>query len=145
MQRGSMNQSNFEQYSLVDNKLYFECGIVSGGRSRIRQRGTIDTSNLRSKIAIDVKKLHDLMTNYAITFPPTGSGAGLFDGGRLEFNIESSNTPIKVSTTLDSIVNGNTARFKTLKRIAEKFRDHVGGEICDRADFYGISAPAVAS
>lgn len=136
--RSSLLSTDFEQYSLADNGLFGECGVLEHGRFVPKTQTLSDlTPDKRDALVTTAYGLQQMIDEKHPAFELPGTKASPFDPGTFSLKAELGGTPFEVKTSFDSVVNGETRATEQLRTLAKLVRDSaVDG--CGANPFYGL-------
>jgi len=138
--RGSSTGASFEQFKLSGDRLFFECGSVSGGRHAAKEQKIITISPEQlERIKIDAWQVRRYVEDLQAKFKPPGSSGTIFDPGKLSVALQFSDGPHKLETSFDSVATGTEGKAAIVRTLAQDLRKAAGDNLCGRATFYGFS------
>lgn len=136
LSRGSLTNTDFEQYAVTNATLYAECGTVIRGRFKPTDTaiGKLAEEQLLAlgSLAVSLSPLFDPAGG---ALPPPGESVGVFDPGMVELTTASG----RVATSLDAVADIDDSRLRPLKALVEQLRALVPEPLCGNTDFYGLS------
>ena len=139
--RGHSLGSDFEQFKLDSNRLFIECGAVSGGRHSAKEQRIVALSpeqldDVKSKAWQVRRYVEELRAQ----FKASGTGSTIFDPGRLSLELRFDDGSHKIETSFDSIANGTEGREAVVKEVVQAIRAAAGNPPCGKGTFYGLSS-----
>lgn len=138
MTRSSLLSTDFEQYSLTEDGLFGECGVVENGRFVAKTQTLSEISpTQRSAIVAATYGLGQMLAEKQPSFDPPGTKASPFDPGTFSLKAALGDEPFEVKTSFDSVVNGETRPTERLRTLARLIRDSAV-EGCGANTFYGL-------
>jgi hypothetical protein len=140
VQRSSVTTSEFEQFKVVGERLFYECGTVSRGRF------VPDTQQFVSFPETMVEQYQTRLSRVVALLGPDqvfdapGKAAHMADPGIFSLHVEIAENQHEVRTAFDSVVSPDTRVERELHALARILRAAAGGEICGNRHFYGLKA-----
>lgn len=132
--------ADFEQFKLTDSKLFFECGLVSGGRHAAKQQRIVPVSTQQlAQIKSEAWQVRRYVEELHAQFTPPGTGSSLFDPGKLSLTLQFENGSQKIETSFDSVASGTEGRAAVVKALVQSLRSAAGDSLCGKSSFYGFS------
>lgn len=140
LSRSSMQGTDFEQYKLTPQGLFYECGIIHRGRPEVKSQGiqALEGDALQGTRELAQKISADLGTTQPPLFDPPGSNAGFADPGKFLLSLVIGDQAREVKTSLDGVEKARTRVEGHAKEFAESVRGSVTTSLCGSHDFYGI-------
>jgi len=138
MTRSSLLSTDFEQYSLSDDGLFSECGIIDHGRFVAKTQILSDlSSEERAAIVESAYGLQQMLGEKKPSFDPPGTKASPFDPGSFSLKISLGGEEIDVKTSFDAVVNGENRPTEKLRTLTKLLR-YSAAEGCGANTFYGL-------
>lgn len=138
MTRSSLLSTDFEQYSLSEDGLFSECGVIDHGRFVAKTQILSDLSpEERAAIIDSAYGLQQMLGEKKLTFDPPGTKASPFDPGSFSLKVSLGGEDIEVKTSFDAVVNGETRPTEKLRTLAKLLR-YSAAEGCGANTFYGL-------
>ena len=140
LSRTSMTSTDFEQYKLSYNSVYFECGEIRRGRYLPRHQEFIDVaSDLQQEIFSAANTTLDDRARNELALDPPGKNKNLADPGVFTLTIvPSSGETVILSTSLDSVTNRGRELERDMEKLARLLRKSAGNNVCGSPSFYGL-------
>ena len=128
----------FEQYKLVGDKLFGECGRIKAGRHyAVDQNVSTLLPEKRTELAALSAEVLDSIKDEA-SFRPPGKNAHFADPGKLTIKIKSADESYKLESSLDGIATGSGSDRDRVLHLVEAMRGATTQELCHNPNFYGI-------
>lgn len=137
LSRAALDKVEFEQYRLVGNKLFYECGELKRGRSAPKEQNVSAPSETSQVVLSNlIDSTVKLETKEQLDAP--GNNSDLMDPGKAFFTLDSNGTKREFKTSLDAIEEGSTETAEQLLDIVLYLRGAAKGALCGNIEFYGI-------
>jgi len=139
LSRASLFGTEFEQFSLAGDKLFFECGSLERGRFIGRHQGVTELSSERlADVASATDAVHRIVVDKSPTFAEPGTNRSMFDPGQFTLKAELADAAFEVKTSLDTVVNKPSLPEEHLSKLARTLRGATSGA-CATPSFFGLS------
>lgn len=133
--RASFSSKDFEQYSLVGDDLYVECGeIFQGENANAEQHYFSIEKEERELLETQIAYLRSAALT---SLPEPGNVSSMFDEGQFVLAARQK-SPLKIETTFDAITNRNTKAGRSLYELYSVLRSIPDNPPCGRKSFYGV-------
>ena len=142
--RASLFETEFEQFKIIDNQLYIECGEIRRGRQRPQYQSIIDLdSDTRGALIERTAQFYYEFKTTQPTLEEPGDLSNFADDGQLYLTINGSDDDIEVRTAFDPVVYSNGRVQSLLSRLLKELRDVAksnteGNTLCGNVTFYGL-------
>lgn len=141
LSRASLFGTEFEQYSLADDKLFYECGSIERGRFIGRHQGVVALEPERlAAVTTAAYAVERTVTAGSPTLAEPGTNRSMFDPGQytLTARLSDGEAALNVRTSLDAVVNKGSAQNERLERLAALIRGGATGA-CAQPTFFGLT------
>ena len=134
LSRVSLFSSDFEQYRLSGNSLYYECGYFARATFKPReQKVLVISSDALNDLAEKAQALADSLPTHGKWDDP-GKNDSVADPGQANLLIEFGRNRSELKTSLDAITNDDSAQARNLVRALRQS----AGYPCGNQKFFGL-------
>lgn len=144
LSRASLMQTDFEQYKLANDQLFFECGEIRRGRHLAKEQSFSPVSEtVSAALRSQAWEVLDQTKRARSKFDDPGGTGSMFASGVLKLQIDAGTDRYTVHTSLDSISEPKKGSERAVLKLVEQLRGRASGAHCGAPQFYGIiQAPA---
>ena len=136
--RASLTDKSFEQYSLVKNQLYFECGQIHRKRNAVAEQKTETLSEEQLKELGVLLALVEQSPREVL--PEPGHVDSMFGDGKFLLDAQYEQS-LKVETELDEVSNKGSNAARALHNLYSFLRGIPQVAPCGKKSFYGVGTP----
>ncbi|MDZ4787073.1 MAG: hypothetical protein SGJ02_13455 [bacterium] len=132
------NPADFEQYKLIKNTIFQECGNIKKGQfiSKTQELATI-TADQRSSLLFNANNLLSVISENGNKFQAPSTKFRFFDPGVITISFSIDNSETSINTSVDSISEPSTLQEKATLKFVEEIRK-LSLTKCGNQNFYGI-------
>ncbi|NLF24955.1 MAG: hypothetical protein GX589_04765 [Deltaproteobacteria bacterium] len=143
LSRASFSGRDFEQYKIIDDDLFFECGVVKRGRHQVKDETftKLSAAALTDLPAL-VWKLAQACDELKYPFEEPGQSRNMFDPGQVSFSAELPDQKLMVKTSLDSLIDPSNRARAALFELIALVRSFPQDPPCGSTQFYGLPRAA---
>jgi hypothetical protein len=146
LNRSSLSSQEFEQYKVLPQGLFAECGTVHRGRAQVREQGiqstTIERQTHLKTMAHDI--LQQVNSQDAPHVDTPGTGSDFADPGKFILVVTDAQGKAEVRTSLDWVERKPTLLAQKLNAFAQELRSVSPNSPCGNGEFYGIGRRSLA-
>jgi hypothetical protein len=134
-----MHSLDFEQYKLLGNRMYQECGVIRRGRPVPVHQQLFDISESEHEELMErTWEVLTLAHAGEAQFAAPGTSDTMFDPGKLLVSISGNGNTMKISTNLDSIIEATNSSEEAVQELARLIRALTKPAACGNPSFYGL-------
>lgn len=145
--KGSFATTEFEQFSLSGNSLFFECGKIQRGKNIPAAQGIITLNNEGASelILMGMEILGRASVSDPLSLATPGDLRGFADSGKIILNLQTKdNKSAQLNTGLNEVAEPATILERNILKLTQTLRAQVkekrGSEgLCGNESFFGIS------
>jgi len=135
-----MHSRDFEHYKVTNKRLFQECGVIRRGRHVPTHQELFDLKDSVYTEAMGrVWTLLELSAKGEAQFEEPGNTDTIFDPGRVLITIKGNNNSLKITTSVDSIVDTTTKASTEANELVRLIRGAAKPAACGNASFYGVN------
>ncbi len=139
MTRSSLTSTEFEQYSLSEDSLFGECGVVERGKFIAQtQKVAALSPEMSAALAEASCAVLRSIEGRKLSFDPPGTKPSPLDPGAFALKTGCGDTPVEVKTSFDTVVNGETKQTEALGKLTRLVR-LAAVEGCGGRTFFGLT------
>jgi hypothetical protein len=144
--KGSFSSTEFEQFSLSGNSLFFECGKILRGKNIPEKQGvvTLEAENSSEIMLLGLEILGRASVNNPLSLSEPGDLKGFADSGRIVLNLTTKdNKTAELNSALLEVSEPTTALEHSLLKFSVALRAAIkeargDQELCGNESFFGI-------
>ena len=141
LSRASLVDIDFENYKVMPDKVFYECGKVKRGKYSPADQKLLRFNPARSlPVRESLTDLVKFLKRSDLTWEEAGKNKSPADPGELKMTINTGSNKYSVVTSLDSISDPRTQAARELQEVVRKVRAMAGKAPCGNDRFYGLSA-----
>lgn len=148
---GAKSNTRFEQYSLNENAIFFECGVLRADRNIPQAQGILelDEENAETIIALALEIMGRAAVHKPSSVTQTESSKLVGAGGKVLLNIVTKNKhSAAVNATVREVAIPRSELHQVLLKLTSAVREKVSDErgdagLCGQTEFFGIPDRAV--
>jgi hypothetical protein len=145
--KGSFSTTEFEQFSLSSNSLFFECGKIRRGKNIPESQGIVSLEGATSSeiVLLGMEILGRAATSDPLSLAEPGNLKGFMDSGKVVLNLSTKdNRTAEINTGLNQVSEPLTSLERSLLKLSKLLRAQVknsrGSDIlCGNDIFFGIN------
>ena len=143
LSRASLSGADFEQYKIIDDDLFFECGVVKRGRHQAKDESftKLSAASMADFPAL-VWKLAQADEELEHPFEEPGQSRDMFDPGQVLLSAELPNRKLTIKTSVDGVIDPMNRGQIALFELIALMRGLPETPPCGLAQFYGLPRAA---
>ena len=144
--KGNFTSTEFEQYSLSGNSLFFECGMIRRGKNIPSAQGVIQLKDSSSSavVLLGMEILGRAAVSNPLSLAEPEDQKSFADSGKVILNLQTKdNKSAQLNTALNEVSDPLTALERNILKLSKMLRAEVkdvrGDEaLCGNESFFGI-------
>ena len=137
--RAALGATYFEQYQLLPDRLFHECGRIQNGRFVADTQGVTSlTEETRADLSPTLAKAIIALKGTPPRLEEPGDNDSLFDSGQFTLTVQLPGEEQSLKTSLDEIANANSSYQRAMKAFTEQLRMSANSDLCGKKSFFGF-------